>query len=227
MPCRDVLLVGVSSSIGLAVASELVLLGYRVLGTFRTMSAELQRTSVQLGDQLELFQVDFSEQSAEARLEAFCKARLESLVGVIHLPSAKLLIAPIRKTEIADIIDDIFIQLRSIHPIMKGIHKRLVSEPGFRVIGVSSAVLIGEMAKGFSQYAIAKAVTDTYLKAVQSEYAQFGTEVSIIYPRMFKSPLLSEVPGSIVDIILSGKDYSPSVTNEFEHAVHRVVEKFR
>jgi len=202
---KSVLVIGASSSIGTPLVDQLLAGGFYVIAQFRRKSSDLGILQDKYPVDLKLFQLDFESDSAGddvADLLANCPA---DLFAVIHLPSSPPSMKPLYKTEMHEIYQHFDLQIKSLHYVFGGLHKKLSKSKDFRIVGINTEITGMKLPpKGLGSYAIAKAAAATYFDCIDSEYRGKGVKVNQILPGMFRSPLLSNLPEFVVESLVGG-----------------------
>jgi len=204
---KVVLVIGASSSIGIPLVFRLLSDGFHVIGQFRTSSEQLTRLSLEFPDALKLFQLDFDSKDVVEKMMGLLALCQENLFAVVHLPSFPLSIKPLHKTDIEEIYQHLDLQMKSLHYVFAGLHKKIVRSKDFRIVGVNSMITgMAVPPKGLGPYSIAKAAAASYLDCLEAEYQERNVNVNQILPGIFRSPLLENLPEFIVEALVDGKD---------------------
>ncbi|MCE2517063.1 MAG: SDR family oxidoreductase [Alphaproteobacteria bacterium] len=215
---KTVLITGASSSIGRPLTQQLVDQGYRVLAHFRRPHNELLELKSSYGEDLHLLNADLgSGEDVNNFIESL--AKFEPLFAIIHLPSPQISLKPLPRIDWPEFQDHLNIQLKSLQQIVQASIKPMKKAgEGFIISIGSDAIATKDTPKGFTAYAVAKAALRQFLKCLEAEYQESSINVHQITPKMFKSPLLDELPDYVIEQTLSQQSDRGGVSYQEEIA---------
>lgn len=200
---KTVLITGASSSIGRPLTQQLINQGYQVLAHYRRPNDELNSLKKKFTTKLHLLNADLGNSS---ELRNFT-ASLESfgpLFAVVHLPSPQISLKPLPHIEWMEYEQHLNVQLKSLQQIVQSTIRSMKKAREGYIISIGSDAIASEPTpKGFTAYAVAKAALHQFLKSLAAEYFEYGLHIVQITPRMFKSPLLDELPEYVIEQTLA------------------------
>ena len=203
---KTILITGASSSIGRPLAQHLLKHGFTVLAHFRNCHDDLLTLKAKYEELLYLMPADF-EDNVDLNNLIRNLASFPPLFAIIHLPSQKISLKPLARIQWTEYETHMNIQLRSLQKIVQATITSMKKSGSGYVISISTDAIFGnDIPKGFTPYAVAKSALRGFMKSLDAEYRDTGVKVHQIIPKMFKSPLLEEIPNYVVEQTLSQQD---------------------
>lgn len=200
---KTVLITGASSSIGRPLTQQLIHQGYQVLAHYRRPHDELDSLKLNYEEKLHLLNADLGNSSElknfTASLESFAP-----LYAIIHLPSPRISLKPLPHIDWNEYEHHLNVQLKSLQQIVQSTIRSMKKARQGYIISIGSDAIASDPApKGFTAYAVAKAALNQFLKSLDAEYRENGLNIFQITPKMFKSPLLDELPEYVIEQTLA------------------------
>ena len=210
MKNKTILILGVSSSIGIQLLKKLIDKNYHIIGQFQNKNKELIQLKTIYKDNLILIKSDFSNSLDCSNLLKYLDGNINELDAYIHLISPKINMKPIARTTWNEISDNLDIQLKSLFLTMQVCIKKLSKVRNSRVIVLNSEVVKQKpIPKGFTAYSIAKSAINQYLECLMSETQNLDININQISPTMFESPLLENIPKYVIESSKKLSDINP------------------
>ena len=207
---KTILILGVSSSIGLPLTKKLLKQDYKIIGQYNSSNKEILGLKREYKDDLVLLKIDFSNQKQISKFLHFIDNDITTIDGLIHLVSPKINIKPIMKTTWEEVNQNLEIQFKSLFLTLKTCIKKLLQSDFKRIIVINSEIITQKSTtKGFTAYAIAKSAIDQYLNCLNAEFSDKNVYINQISPTMFDSPLLENIPKYVVEAQQSKSSISP------------------
>ena len=141
------------------------------------------------------FEADFLKKNS---LDRFCKKLIAEKVtynSLVHLPSAKLKLKRFFEYDWKEIQSQIDIQVKSIINIISSLIRSNKISDKFKIIILTSYITKNnQYPKGFTSYFLAKILLEGYIDVLKKEFANNKIKVLVIRPKIFNSPLHSNLP---------------------------------
>jgi hypothetical protein len=211
---KTVVVTGVSTGIGAAIARDLVRSGYRVAGSVRKAS-DAERLKAELGDAFWPLVFDVTDEAAVVAAAARTRELLdgERLAGLVN--NAGIAVAgPLILQSAEDFRSQIEVNLTGVHLVCRafapllGADRALKGPPG-RIINMSSVA--GRFAAPFlGAYAAAKHGLEGYSESLRRELMLYGIDVIIIGPGSVATPIWDKAEDEGLGPY-AGSDYGPSL----------------
>lgn len=191
---NNYIVLGASSSIGLPVCSGILNDGHRVIAHSNSRTRELMFLQKKFPNQLTLFKKDFLDEPLVFEDSIF--SDLNEIHGIVHCPSLPLEIKSMLKTNWSEIEDNMKIQVKSLHALLKRLSKLNVLS-NTRCVVINSEISLQDLPpKGFLSYGITKIALDTFCKFISNELSN-KILLNQISPSMFESNLLKNIPSFV------------------------------
>lgn len=195
----NLLITGISSDIGIALTKKLSLNYDKIYGQYRTINAELEVLSSQLGDKLCLLQCDLKNED-ETILTANSLQQTE-IDHFIHLPASSLSFnTRFLKTGWSMFEEDIDISLRSAVLFSQAAISGMAKRKYGKIIYMLSSYCVDRPAAPYlSAYLTVKSGLLGLMKALSSEYASKFISVNAVSPSMFETKFLNNISNLIIE----------------------------
>tara|TARA_R110000772_G_scaffold73034_11_gene159046 strand:+ start:3521 stop:4396 length:876 start_codon:yes stop_codon:yes gene_type:complete len=223
---KTVVVTGVSSGIGRALAEALVLRGWKVFGSIRSTADGAGLAKILGPNFIPIFLDVTDEASVKLAAEDVRKhlagRRLNALVNnagaVIAGPLALQPTAELRRQLDINLVGP-FLMVKEFLPLL-GSDPSLTGAPG-RILNISS--MAGKIGVPFmGAYVASKHGLEGYSDSLRCEVAQYGIDVSVITPGSVATPVFKKAQESAS--LYVGSDYEQSVKRFFETMMENVSE---
>jgi NAD(P)-dependent dehydrogenase (short-subunit alcohol dehydrogenase family) len=212
---RNVVITGVSTGIGFAVAQELIARGYRVFGSVRK-EADATRVRNELGTSFTPLLFDVADAAALPAAVAQVQAAVgvNGLAGLINnagvAPAGPLMHTPL--AEVRQAFETNVIGLLAVTqaflPLL-GARTDAPHPPG-RIINLSS-ISGGVAFPLVALYAMTKHAVEALSDGLRRELSIYGISVSAIEPGAIKTPIWDKSPQQQADGRYAGTDYAAAM----------------
>ena len=181
---RNVVVTGASRGLGLAIAQQLALAGYRVLAISRKPSSALSREIRELGrrkaGELHFIAFDLSDIGGISRLVQNLRKQFGPVYGLVNNAALGTdgVLALMHNSQLEELV-----RLNTLSPLVltKFVVRSMLSERGGRIVNVAS--IIGFTGyRGLSAYAATKAAMLGFTRSLAREVGRHGVNVNAVAP---------------------------------------------
>lgn len=200
---KNVIVTGVSRGVGRATAVVLAAKGYTVYGTYSTGVEEAQSLKAELGDALELFQVNFADRAETQRFVAELAA--VPLAGIVN-NAGVVLFEDFEHFDVS--IWDRTFEINVTAPLLitQGLQNNL--QPGAAVVNIASTDgMTGTFAT--MSYAASKAALLVLTKALGNVLGQKGLRAVAVAPGWINTGMSTEASMEAVHLTPLGRNGRP------------------
>lgn len=223
---KSVVVTGVSSGIGKAVAVDLLGAGYRVFGSVRKL-ADGERLSEELGPGFVPLLFDVTNTGAIRRAAAEVERHLdegEALVGLVNNAGAAAGAGPLLHADLAEVRQQMEINLigllavtQAFAPLL-GARRPGPPQPG-RIVNISSVG--GRMAAPFiGAYAASKHAVEGLSDSLRRELMLYGIDVVVVQPGAVKTAIWDKAE-EMDTSAFAGTDYAAAIEKFREEFIAR------
>ena len=168
-----------------------------------------------------LISTNFLKQKSVNKFVVQLSKKNKSYDVLIHLPSAKLELKRFYEYKWVEIYNQILIQVKSVHILISNLIKKKKLKKNFMFIVVTSEITKNKtLPKGMMAYSLAKLMLENYFKILKDELLELNVKIIIIRPKMFKSPLFSNLPHFYF------KKYLKNNNSNFQSVIKSILKSF-
>ncbi|MBE2223915.1 MAG: SDR family oxidoreductase [Anaerolineae bacterium] len=208
---KSIVITGVSTGIGYAVAAELVNLGYHVFGSVRK-AEDGARVQAELGERFTSLVFDVTDHAGVVTAVSQVRAAIgdENLVGLVNNAGISVL-GPLMHMDLAEFRQQFEVNLFGLLDVTQQFLPLLgarkdAPEPRGRIVMVSS--VSGQIAYPFfGAYAASKHALEGMSDALRRELILYGIDVSLVEPGTTQTPIIHKASEQVSHY--SDTDYAP------------------
>lgn len=194
----EILILGASSEIGLALIERIHGQYGRVIAHFCRSDADLLALQKRIGARLVLEQADFSDDAQTDEFVARIAAKYPEISRLVHLPAGKISYARFPKKNWDGVQNELDIQLRSIYKVLQALLPKMAREGAGRIVFALSSCT--QKAPGLlADYTAVKFALLGLMQSLAAEYAGKGVCVNAVSPSMIETKLLEKVPHLLIE----------------------------
>ena len=151
-------------------------------------------------------------------IKILCKQK-SNIDCIIHLPSLKISFKRLEDYNWNEINNQLNIQVRSIHLIIKNLIKKKKISENASIIILGSKSTEFNKSRGMLDYMMAKGLLKYYTYLLKLELK--NKKIYLINPDMFESPLLSNLPSFFVKKNSRKSNYKNKIVNKILSLVYK------
>ena len=194
----NLLVLGASSDIGLALIEQIHGNYDRVIAHFHRSEGGLKALRDKIGDRLVLVQADFSDEAETDGFAELISTKFENIAHIVHLPAGRITYARFPKKSWDSTQRDLDIQVRSIYKILSRLITPMTKMEHGKIVFVLSSCT-AEPPKFLVDYTTAKFALLGFMKTLAAEYAEKGVNINAVSPSMMETKFLANIPHLIIE----------------------------
>lgn len=195
---NNLLVLGASSDIGLALIEQIHGNHDRVIAHFHRSEGGLKALREKIGDRLVLIQADFSDEAETDGFVEQVSGKFENIAHIVHLPANRIAYARFPQKSWDSTQRDLDIQVRSIYKILSRLIPTIAKMEHGKIVFVLSSCTM-EPPKFLVDYTTAKFALLGFMKTLAAEYAEKGLNINAVSPSMMETRFLADVPHLIIE----------------------------
>ena len=188
---RNVLVSGGSRGLGLAIASRLAALGYRVLTVARSETAELRAAMAQRPQELLFRACDLTDIAAIGAMVAEVRRQMGPLYGLVNNAGLGTggLLSMMRDADVESLV-----RLNTLAPIIltKYVLRSMMAARAGRIVNITSIVATNGF-KAMSAYSATKASLEGFTRSLAREVGPLGITVNAVAPGFVDTAMTQEL----------------------------------
>lgn len=193
------LIIGGSSSIGIALASRILKDGEQVLAHYHSRNHDLLELQKTYGEKIQMLSADLSNEGLVNELVAKILDKKLNIQKIIFCASSKAKQERLKKLNWSEFDEQISIQVKSTFLILKALMPVLTLNSWSRVVYISTSYTIGIPPAFIQPYVSAKYMLNGMMKAMSSEFASKGLTINGVAPSMIDSAFIDNLPDLVTE----------------------------
>lgn len=186
---KNILITGSSSHLGC------LIINYLKKNYFLILHSNKKILKKRLG--IKIYKANFNNMNSTEKFAKKIVKMNKKIDIIIHLPSKKINIKNFYNYSWSEIINQINIQVRSLHILLSALFIKKKINNNFKLIIITSDIL-NNLSTGMLDYLCAKSIlkyySDNFNKELKGKFNSYE-----IRPKMFKSPLVKNIPNYIIE----------------------------
>lgn len=196
---KNILIIGISSDIGLALVRKIMHHYTVIIGQYRTYTDELCELQKECGEKLVLLQADLSKDEDLEKLITQVKCKSIDIDHVVHLASLKARNMQFRKESWGIVNQNLDVSVKSIYKLLGVLLPGMVHRKYGKVVFMLSSYVIGVPPKFQSSYIVSKYALLGLMNSLAIEYIDYGITFNGVSPDMIETKFLRELPHWIAE----------------------------
>lgn len=192
MDSKLILVTGVSSGLGYQIASDLLAIGYSVLGVSRGQSEKVQKLLVQYPERFYFESLDLTTDIDSLPKWVFAQSKLKGrFAGMVHSAGVQQIL-PLQINTYKNILDVFNLNVFAGLALARGVaDKRVMAEKGRSIVFISSvASKIGQ--SGLVNYSASKAALNGAMRSMAKELAPRNIRVNSVLPGFVMTEMIEK-----------------------------------